>query len=259
MVQGATRKKSARRAQQPLRRWLPLSWRRIGRLGIATCFALATLGLLVWGGWRLIIMPVNRVVVSGELQRVSREQLMAVVSESIEGGFLWTDLRTIREPIEQIPWVYRVVVRRQWPDSLEVNVIEQRVIARWGEGAFLNHAGEVFEPSSGQGLAADNLPLLAGPPGTEAELMQHYKLVQERLQAMGLQVSELAMDSRGGLTAQLQDAGRLVFGRGELSAKLGRFVAVYQFSLAQHAQEFSSVDLRYSHGVAVAWAEQQKT
>ena len=180
---------------------------------------------------------------------------MAIVSESLDGGFLGADLHSIREPIEALPWVYRVVVRRRWPDSLEIRVTEQRAIARWGEDAYLNHAGEVFHP--GIPGPMEELPLLAGPDRSQVEVMQYYKLVQDYLQTLGLQVEQLSMDRRGGLSVQLTGGSRLVFGRGETRAKLRRFAQVYEQHLAPRAEFLSSVDLRYSHGVAVAWAKTQ--
>ena len=75
----------------------------------------------------------ERVAITGDLAHVSRDALTERISGSLSGGFLWLDLAAIREPLEALPWVHRVVVRRQWPDSIEVRVIEQRAIAHWGE------------------------------------------------------------------------------------------------------------------------------
>ena len=32
-----------------------------------------------------------------------------------------------------LPWVERVVVRKQWPDTLEILITEHRALARWVE------------------------------------------------------------------------------------------------------------------------------
>ncbi|MEP5764440.1 MAG: cell division protein FtsQ/DivIB [Halieaceae bacterium] len=258
-MKGATRKPARRKPLRQRRLLLKsaAAWRRVLQLLFGFGLAGGLVGLLAFAVWQLKTMPVERVLVRGELHQVSREALMDVVSDSIQGGFLWTDLHTIRTPLEQLPWVHRVVVKRQWPDSLVVQVVEQRAIAHWGDAAYLNHAGEVFAPPEYSLL--DGLPLLAGPIGSEGKVMLQYKLIQERLQPQGLQVRQLEMDQRGGLTAQLLRGGRLVFGQGELEAKLDRFLAVYRSRLALRRQAVQSVDLRYSHGAAVAWHEQQES
>ncbi len=214
------------------------------------------LALVGVAGWQLLSLPVNRVVVSGDVQQLSRDELMAVISDSLSGGFLWLDLQTIREPLEALPWVHRAVVRRQWPDSIEVQVVEQRPIAHWGNDAYLNHAGDVFRPGNIQPLAG--LPTLSGPAGSQGELMTRYKKVQEQLQPLGLKVSALEMSSRGGLTAQLVNGGELVFGRDELEEKLTRLSFIYRARLAARREELARVDLRYSQGAAVAWRTDRK-
>ena len=248
MAQGATRKTRKRRSFKAVK--------RVGRMLLGTGVVLMMLSLVGGAAWRLLELPVERVAVTGELKHVSHERLMSRVNDSLQGGFLWVDLQAIRQSLEQLPWVYRVVVKRHWPNSLEIQVFEQLPIARWGDDAYLNHAGEIFRPAR---LSSQlELPGLAGPAGSELQLMQYYKLVQGPLQTAGLRVNALAMDARGGLRARLNGGGELVFGRGEVAKKLQRFLHIYQSRLARREGRIRSVDLRYSHGAAVVWASKNK-
>ena len=248
MAQGATRKAAKRRSYQGVK--------RLGRMLLGTCVALMMLALVGGAAWRLLEMPVERVMVTGELKQVSREHLIERVNHSLQGGFLWVNLQAIRQSLEQLPWVYRVVVKRRWPNSLEIQVFEQLPIARWGDDAYLNHAGEMFRPA--QLPAQQELPWLAGPAGSELQLMQYYQLVQAPLRSVGLRVNALAMDARGGLRAELAGGGELVFGRSEVAEKLQRFLRIYQSRLADRDGRIGSIDLRYSHGAAVVWVSQDK-
>jgi cell division protein FtsQ len=250
MAQGATRK--SRQRGQPDNGQL----RRVGhllRLLSGTSLALAMAIAMAYGVWYALQIPVERIVVSGDLRQVSREHLTESVNASLSGGFLWVDLQKIRTSVERLPWVYRVNIKRQWPNSLEIQVVEQLPIARWGDDAYLNHTGELFEPGTVPG--DEELALLAGPPGSQGLLMQHYNLIQDGLQPLGLQVEQLTMDTRGGLRAQLTGGSELVFGRGDVIAKMQRFAAVFRAELVHRTAQLRTIDLRYSHGVAVAWAE----
>jgi cell division protein FtsQ len=249
MAQGATRKGNSKPRTYP-------GLKRLGKVLVGSSLALLILTMVGGVGWRLLEMPVERVLVTGELQHVAREQLMARVNDSLQGGFLWVDLQVIRESLEQLPWVYRIVVKRRWPNSLEIQVQEQLPIARWGEHAYLNHAGEMFRPA--QMEAPAELPALAGPAGSEQQLMQSYKLVQDSLQPAGLKVNGLAMNARGSLRAELDGGSELVFGRGEVEKKLQRFLHIYQSGLVRQQGRMRSIDLRYSHGAAVVWAPHNK-
>jgi cell division protein FtsQ len=223
---------------------------------LGTGVVLAMLAMAGAAAWRLLELPVERVMVTGELRHVSQEHLVSRVNDSLQGGFLWVDLQAIRQSLEQLPWVYRVVVKRRWPNSLEIQVIEQLPIARWGDDAYLNHTGEVFRPA--QLSSQQELPWLAGPAGSELQLMQYYQLLQDPLQTAGLQLVALAMDARGGLRAGLDGGGELVFGRGEVAEKLQRFLHIYRSRLARRDGRLRSADLRYSHGAAVVWASKDK-
>ena len=68
--------------------------------------------------------------------------------------------------------MYRVNTRRRWPAEIEVTLTEQRPLARWGEGGYLNHEGEFCgDPDP----LYQDLPLLIGPDGAEASLMRRYQ------------------------------------------------------------------------------------
>jgi cell division protein FtsQ len=250
MAQGATRKRHQR--SKPARARFRGAGHFLQRLA-GTSLVLGLIAMLAAGVWQALQAPVERVMVSGDLRQVSRLRLTESVNASLHGGFLRVDLQKIRASVERLPWVYRVVVKRRWPSSLEVQVVEQMPIARWGDQAYLNHAGELFTPAVM--IASDELAQLAGPSGSEAELMQHYKLIQDQMQPLGLQLEGLTMDNRGGLRARLSGGGELVFGRGDVNAKMRRFSRVYRAQLAQRMGQLRSVDLRYSHGVAVAWTD----
>ena len=76
---GASRKRSQQRST---RRWVPLAWRRVARGLLAGSVLMMALAVLGWGGWQLLSMPVERIVVSSDLKRVSQDQLMSVVTET---------------------------------------------------------------------------------------------------------------------------------------------------------------------------------
>ena len=109
----------------------------------------------------------------------------------------------------------------------------------------------MFQPAGYEPV--EDLPQLAGPKGSQGQVMQYYMLIQEQLQGVGLQLVAISMDRRGGLVARLDGGARLIFGRGDIDGKLRRFRRVYESRLASRRQELASVDLRYSHGAAVAW------
>ena len=69
------------------------------------------------------------------------------------------------------------------------------------------------------------------------------------------QAERLVMDERGSLSARLRSGPELVIGRADVAGKLQRFGALYRAELAGRAARLQRLDLRYEHGVSVAWRD----
>jgi cell division protein FtsQ len=244
-AQGATRKASPTAAPRAPSAWL----NRIIILTGAGVVLVAAMQAYV----SLQAIPVQRVLVTGELTHTRTELIQDMIQPALVGGFLHADLQRIRQQLEELPWIYRATVQRRWPSALEIDVVEQLPIARWGEDAFLNHEGEVFQPDDSN--AWQSLPLLQGPEGTARRLMAGYQRILEILAPLHLEVTELALDERGQLEVVLQGGMRLLLGSEDFLERMHRFVALYRGQLARRAGEVERVDLRYETGVAVAFAD----
>ncbi len=198
-------------------------------------------------------LPVQQITVTGELAHTQRDAVQALVQPALVGGFLKADLEGIRAELEAMPWVFEANVRRKWPASLEIHVVEQLPIARWGEQGFLNHEGGIFH--SERGAQWQELPLLSGPEGTARPLMATYRRMVDILSPLGLAIRELAVDERGQVEAVLDGGVTVALGSREFLPRIQRFVQLYRRELAPRARELARVDLRYATGVAVAFNE----
>ena len=249
-AKGATRNTSVA-AEQPR---APSAWlnRLLVLAGAGVVLAAAAQAYVT-----VLEIPVQRVGVTGELEHTQAELVQEMVQPSLAGGFLKADLQHMREQLEGLPWIYRATVRRKWPNALEIHVVEQLPIARWGQDGFLNHEGEIFR--SGKSGAGESLPLLQGPEGTAKALMANYQRLVELLAPLGMAVEQLAVDERGQVEAVLAGGIQLVVGGDHFLERMHRFVAIYRTQLAARAGEVQRVDLRYESGIAVAFSEPLQT
>ena len=245
-AKGATRKRVAEVEQQTRNfAWL----NRILVLLAAGVVLFAALQAWI----KLQEIPVERISVTGEMTHTRTTAVQEMVQPALAGGFLGADLQQVREQLEALPWIYEASVRRVWPNALEIHVVEQLPIARWGDAAFLNHEGEVFRSSDRN--AWKSLPLLQGPEGQAGALMDYYQRLVDMLAPLGLGVAQLEMDDRGGVQAVLSGGQQLVIGGSDFLERMHRFTAVYRSELAGRMDEVERVDLRYERGVAVAFRE----
>lgn len=46
------------------------------------------------------------------------------------------NLNQLRQELQSHPWIHQVSVRREWPSTLKVEVVEEVPIARWESRGF---------------------------------------------------------------------------------------------------------------------------
>ncbi len=222
---------------------------------LALFFALAALALLAWGAiaWavRQPVFALRQVVIDGEVKRANPAHLEAVVREELSGTFFTLRLPEARASLQRVPWVKAVALRREWPDTLRITVIEHQPLARWTEGALVDTEGEVFAAEF-----AGALPQLAGPEGTATLVATRFREYGAELASRALAIAELRLSPRGGW--QLRTAGSapltIQIGRNDPAERLSRFINYYGRTvgaLARDGTRVDYVDLRYGNGFAV--------
>ena len=216
------------------------------------------LGVVLAAGFKAYVslqaIPVQHIIVKGELANTRTELIQDMVQPALVGGFLHSDLQHIRAQLEELPWIYRASVQRRWPDALEIHVVEQLPIARWGEGDFLNHEGEVFRYGNNQQW--QDLPSLQGPAGSAKALVSGYKRIADILQPLQMTIAELRIDERGQIEVVMDTGMQLKLGNEDFLERMHRFLTVYRSELFDRAAEIERIDLRYEAGVAVAFKQE---
>ena len=241
-----------RKRREPSRLNLPaIPW-----VAISTAIGvLVVAGGLVAGGSWVLNRPVESVVINGEFQRVSADQLEAVLREAMGKGFLAADLDAIQKQVAALPWVATARVSRHWPDALDVTVTEEEPAARWGKDGLLNSQGRLFVKHASH-IPAE-LPRLSGPDGSEAEVAARFVNVQEKMVERGLAVAALGLDQRGAWTLMLSNGIGVRLGSHDVEARLTRFFDALDKVVIPVAADVQFVDMRYTNGFSVGWKQQR--
>jgi cell division protein FtsQ len=196
--------------------------------------------------------PLSQLRVSAEFQRVSAEQLQAAVRPHLGQGFFAVDLEATRAAVAALPWVEQVAVRKLWPDTLEIVLVEHRALARWGESRLLSERGRLFEVPDLETL--QGLARFDAEDAQIAEVMQMHARAQPLLALIGDPPMHLQLSPRGAWTLQLASGAELVLGRSEPLARLERFVAALPELKRAQSGPLLRADLRYANGFALQWA-----
>jgi cell division protein FtsQ len=212
-------------------------------------FGLAVLGLsyaALMAALRLPVFPLRGVTVIGDVANTTREQVEAIAREELRGNFFTVDLEATRLAFEKLPWVRSATARRAWPGRLEVAIEEHVAVARWRDSALVNDRGEVFEAATGA-----RLPVLIGPEGSAAEMIAQYAVFADVLRPVGRVPAEVRLSERRAWEVELDSGEVLELGRHDLIARLARFTAVYEQTVARLPRRAHRVDLRYPNGFAL--------
>jgi cell division protein FtsQ len=230
-------------------------------LYVAAAAALLVAAVL-WSA-RLPLFPLREVELTHELREIRQDELERSLKGHLRGNFFSVDLSALRSSIEQIAWVRRVDVRRQWPSRIEVTIEEHQPVAFWGPatGQLVNSYGEVFTASLNVPLA-EAMPVLQGPTGMAPEMLGHYQQAEEILRPIGRVPRALNVSPRLAVQLRLDDGMIVELGRqqakAQVSDRLERFVEFYpRVQSAARARPSGPalpvvvVDMRYPNGFAL--------
>jgi len=199
-------------------------------------------------------LPLRVVEITGEFSHLKHAQIEAAVAAAIDGGFFTVDMQVVRDAVREMPWVEEVSVRRVWPDTLRMNVVEQVPLAYWGRAGLVNFHGEVFEP--GAATISGNLPRLGGKDSRAPEVVNFYLQLRSALVGSDLAVSEMQLNERQEWEVIFNNGLSLMLGRDDPQARLADFLAVYPKLQANVSRIPERIDMRYEHGFAVRWQPQ---
>ncbi len=218
-------------------------------------FFLLVIGGLVFGAIKVQAwlqdeqqLPVQRIIFSGERKVLADAQMEASIRASQKGSFFALDVNEVHLLLEDMPWVYRASVRKRWPSSLHIYLIEQVPVASWNDDLLLNTQGEVFDG----GTMSAGLPKLFGPGGSEKTALAGFNAMQSLLSETGLSIDELFLSERFAWRVKLNNGIKLNIGRQQFIDRLQSFIDIFPLLKAQN-KAINYIDLRYDIGLAVGW------
>lgn len=202
-------------------------------------------------------LPVNKIRVHGAFVNVDEAMLHRAVNNVVAGGYFNVDVERVREVVEDLPWVNKASVRRVWPDTLSVSVVEQKPVAISKLKGLINSSGDVFKPLNK--TVSKSLPVFDGDASLNKLMLSHYHDMNKLLSAINLNITYIKVDARHAVELKLDNGLRVVLGRGNSIDRLERFMRIYHKVLASRINDIAVIDLRYTNGMAISWKPKLKS
>jgi len=219
----------------------------------------ACMGVALWWMLRHPIFAITTISVQGDVRHNNEVTLRANVVPRLQGSFFTVDLTHSKAAFENVPWVRKAMVRREFPNRLSVDLFEHEPVAYWGqesESRLVNKQGEVFGANFGE-LDNEDLPHLAGPDAESAKVLQMFSKLSPEFSKLDMTLQGLELTGRGSWRARLKNGAHLELGRGNEAEVMARVQRLTQ-TLAQvsqrygrRAQALEAADLRHVNGYAL--------
>lgn len=225
------------------------------RIGLRRWFVALALVSLVTGAWLLQeqmpadLMPIENVEIKGAFVYLSRNDIEKQLKQELSGDYFTADIEKLRASLLQVPWVQDVSIRRQWPSTLKIQIIERRAIAYWSDDALLSDKGELFKPEKIDRKL--QIPMINGPAGLHRKVWGFLVELHTELSGLGLGVDKLELDERRSWSMQLSNGVELRLGRNDTERRIKRFVKVFSMQNAPKTDHVKYIDLRYPNGFAM--------
>ena len=237
----------------------------------------------------------SKINVEGELRNVDGEAVRVMADSALQSdsgsNFFSVDLKKMKRALEQVPWVAKVSVRRRWPDTLTVEIIEAIPVAQWNDDEWIAQTGRLIK-FPGPQMPDKRLPLLLGAAGDHDKIWQQYKLWMPMLEQSGLAIKSLELNARHAWKLKVFAHQRVVFnaanntadnatgehksatstagsgktftpdnevvlllGKDNIDDRFNRFINGYKNSLQNDFYRVSQIDLRYPNGLALRFSQ----
>jgi cell division protein FtsQ len=194
---------------------------------------------------------VTELQLEGVFQHISADQVRDALLPLPTGGVFGTQLEAVKARLEKLPWIAHARVERAWPGLLRIRLWEYSPYAQWND-ALLSMDNEVFRVPDVD--VPEGLPRLAGPEGREQYVRQTFDLLTENLRGTDFMPTALVLDARGDWLMQVAGGMELRLDRGDPLEQSEFIKGPVSQALTGRLSEVKYVDLHYTNGFAVGWA-----
>lgn len=243
---GATK----RREPLPFKKWL----KRVGLLVVVLIGSLAIWQSSVWLlGITWQPMAIKSHQVKQTLVYQDETELGQVLNGFNGQSLLFLDLVTVKEQIENLPWIKSASVMKRWPGELVISLQEHEPVAYWNSEQVLNSEGiPLTKPVASMALAELN-----GPQDQSESVMQQYLQFAQVFKDQAVAVKQVKKEPRGSWALQLSNGIEVKLGEEHVLERSRRVVKVL---IAQQLKPNSIeyIDARYPNGVAIKYIKQNE-
>jgi cell division protein FtsQ len=232
-------------------RRIQMQWLLVLLRNTGLAVALAVIGILVWRHVQSSRFAVQNIEVQGAVH-TPRAAIDGVTRQYVGLNLFQIDLARVQRDLGGLPWVSRIDIEKNLPDTLRIKIAERKPVAlvRNGETLlYVDDAGVGFAELS-PSVGNDDLPLIIDAQGAElarsVALLRQLRVSDPHIYA---RISEVRPIPPRGFALFDRGIGAFVYANGgDLSAKWRSLYAVLQ---AEQQPAIEYADLRFADRIVI--------
>ncbi|WP_022941083.1 cell division protein FtsQ/DivIB [Psychromonas hadalis] len=239
-------------------------WKKLKQITLAKWisifFFIALLYLLQWSYFNLKnwltdqkSVPLNALILTGNDTHITFEKVRAVlIRQEDRLNFFTVEIAQIQKELEEMPWVYSVSIRKRWPETLKIHVVEQSIVAIWNDNALLNRFGEIVNAPPDSTM--QQYVALYGNDEQANDVLTTYMKLHQLLKVGKFGITSLSSDQRQSTSLTLDNGILLRLGKEQKLDRIQQFLTVYPLIDKKYdMNKIDYIDLRYDTGFAIGW------
>lgn len=202
-------------------------------------------------------LPLTALILTGEKQHITEDVVRKILNKQENKlNFFTLEISDIQKQLEDNPWVYSASIRKNWPNTLKIHIVEQTIVASWNEKAMLNRYGEVVDATP---FEQQDIITLSGEDEQSKEVLNTYLQLKQLLQSTQYRIAALHSDKRNATDLVLKNGITLKLGKEQKLERIQLFLNAFP-RIAQNydLSTIEYVDLRYDTGLAIGWKTTEK-
>jgi cell division protein FtsQ len=198
-------------------------------------------------------VPLSALVLTGDHTHITFDKIRDVlINQEDRLNFFTVEIAQIQKELEEMPWVYSASIRKRWPETLKIHVVEQSIVATWNDIALLNRFGEIVNASPD--TTVEKYVSLHGNNNQAGEVLNTYMKLHQLLRVNEFVIDNLTSDQRQSTSLRLENGIILRLGKEQKLDRIQRFLTVYPLiDKKYNVNKIDYIDLRYDTGFAVGW------
>ena len=204
------------------------------------------------------LFVIDQLKIKGRFAHLKPQQIERVVLQHQTGNFFSLNLSEIKRRVEAMRWVDKADVRREWPDTLTVRVVEHRPVMQLNDNAWVNIRGQVVDLPEYQ--TQKPVIKLNGQSENAKSMMVNALEWAKRLESHNLLLREVTLSRTGAWNLRLRyhddtdstpDEFELLLGSTDVEQRLSRFEQLFDRRFRFSKERLIRADARYPDGIAV--------